>query len=124
MPSVGSMQNLIKYSSNDVSVIPDGLNTLDLMGKREICISIVGDVTGASDLVNITLDVALGSMYTLPKTDGVISSNAEIQITDAMKGTNSACTFVYDIEGYSELALVSLATSLGTISGTVYIEAV
>lgn len=124
MPSVGSMQNLIKYSSNDVSVIPDGLNTLDLMGKRKICISIVGDVTGASDLVDITLDVALGSMYTLPKTDGVISSNAEIQITGAMKGTNSACTFVYDIEGYSELALVSLATSLGTISGTVYIEAV
>ena len=124
MPSVGSMQNLIKYSSNDVSVIPDGLNTLDLMGKRKICISIVGDVTGASDLVDITLDVALGSMYTLPKTDGVISSNAEIHITDAMKGTNSACTFVYDIEGYSELALVNLATSLGTISGTVYIEAV
>lgn len=124
MPNVGSVQDLIKYSSADVSVIPDNLNTLNLSGKKKICISIVGDVTGTADLINITLDVALGSRQTLPMTDGAVSSNAKIQITDAMKGTDSACTYVYDIEGYSELALVSLALSSGTLSGTVYIEAV
>ena len=67
MPSVGSMQNLIKYSSNDVSVIPDGLNTLDLMGKRKICISIVGDVTGASDLVDITWMLLWGACILFPR---------------------------------------------------------
>ena len=127
MVNAGNSGSIIKYSADDISVIPSDLGTLSLFGANKACITIVGAVTESTNTTeSITLDVALGSSIALPMKDGAIVSNAEIAIKDGIDvSTNSIMAYAFDVSGYSELALVKLAVSgSAKIKGTVYIEAV
>lgn len=127
MVNAGNSGSIIKYSADDISVIPSDLGTLSLFGADKACITIVGDVTESTNTTeSITLDVALGSSIALPMKDGAIVSNAEIAIKDGIDvSANSIMTYAFDVSGYSELALVKLAVGgSAKIKGTVYIEAV
>lgn len=127
MVNAGNSGSIIKYSADDISVIPSDLGTLSLFGADKACITIVGAVTESTNTTeSITLDVALGSSIALPMKDGAIVSNAEIAIKDGIDvSANSIMAYAFDVSGYSELALVKLAVSgSAKIKGTVYIEAV
>ncbi len=127
MVNAGNSGSIIKYSADDISVIPSDLGTLSLFGAGKACITIVGAVTESTNTTeSITLDVALGSSIALPMKDGAIVSNAEIAIKDGIDvSANSIMAYAFDVSGYSELALVKLAVSgSAKIKGTVYIEAV
>lgn len=127
MVNAGNSGSIIKYSADDISVIPSDLGTLSLFGADKACITIVGAVTESTNTTeSITLDVALGSSIALPMKDGAIVSNAEIAIKDGIDvSANSIMTYAFDVSGYSELALVKLAVGgSAKIKGTVYIEAV
>ena len=127
MVNAGNSGGIIKYSADDISVIPSDLGTLSLFGADKACITIVGAVTESTNTTeSITLDVALGSSIALPMKDGTIVSNAEIAIKDGIDvSANSIMTYAFDVSGYYELALVKLAVGgSAKIKGTVYIEAV
>lgn len=127
MVNAGNSGSIIKYSADDISVIPSDLGTLSLFGADKACITIIGAVTESTNPTEaITLDLALGSSIALPMKDGVIASNAEVAIKDGIDvSANSIMTYAFDVSGYSELALVKLAVGgSAKIKGTVYIEAV
>nr|DAO77045.1 MAG TPA: hypothetical protein [Bacteriophage sp.] len=127
MVNAGNSGSIIKYSADDISVIPSDLGTLSLFGASKACITIIGAVTESTNPTEaITLDLALGSSIALPMKDGAIVSNAEIAIKDGIDvSANSIMTYAFDVSGYSELALVKLAVGgSAKIKGTVYIEAV
>lgn len=127
MVNAGNSGSIIKYSADDISVIPSDLGTLSLFGADKACITIVGAVTESTNTTeSITLDIALGSSIALPMKDGAIVSNAEVVIKDGIDvSANSIMTYAFDVSGYSELALVKLAVGgSAKIKGTVYIEAV
>lgn len=105
MVNAGNSGSIIKYSADDISVIPSDLGTLSLFGANKACITIVGAVTESTNTTeSITLDVVSGSSIALPMKDGAIVSNAEIAIKDGIDvSTNSIMAYAFDVSGYSSL---------------------
>ena len=127
MVDAGNSGSIIRYSADDISVVPSDLGTLSLFGADKACITIIGAVTdSANETESVTLDLAMGSSISLPMKAGVISSNFEVSIPDGIDVSDeSAMTYAFDTSGYSELALVGLSIGgSAKVKGTVYIEAV
>lgn len=119
MSMQGGVGHRISFQAGDISVIPESLSVLETQGGRKICITVIGSGTNAT----VKLKLAKGSGISLPKVDGEVVSNVEVEMPDVITGSDSASIAVLDVHGYSEIALVGIETS-STVSGAVYLESI
>ncbi|MFA5744435.1 MAG: hypothetical protein WC936_06495 [Candidatus Nanoarchaeia archaeon] len=117
MVMMGAVGETLKYSTADVTTVPDNpSNELNINGAKKICVTVCGTASADCD---ITLSLGLaGTVGYYPDKAGVAQSN----LTVALTGTGTS-TFVLNnigtVEGYSMLRINSIAVSAGAVTSAI-----